>query len=168
MPADLDATDRAILSILQEEARITNVELARRVGVSPPPCLRRVRALEERGLIRGYRAVLDERALGWPVTAFAMVHLASQREADLAAFAAWARDRPEVRSTWTLSGDVDFLLKVVAPDMAAFGRLVTEMTGLPGVATLRTAVALDEVKDAGRAPLAAEAPLRHAGERDED
>ena len=86
MPARLDAIDRKILKELQDDGRMTNVELARRVGISAPPCLRRVRALEEAGYIKGYRALLDEKLLGYEVTVFAMVHLTSQAEADLKAF----------------------------------------------------------------------------------
>ena len=91
MPARLDAIDRKILKELQDDGRITNVELARRVGISAPPCLRRVRALEEAGYIKGYRALLDEKLLGYEVTVFAMVHLTSQAEADLKAFEDFVR-----------------------------------------------------------------------------
>ncbi len=91
MPARLDAIDRKILKELQDDGRMTNVELARRVGISAPPCLRRVRALEEAGYIKGYRALLDEKKLGYEVTVFAMVHLSSQAEADLAAFEDFVR-----------------------------------------------------------------------------
>src|SRR4029078_1047781 len=85
VPARLDAIDRKILKELQEDGRITNVELASRVGISAPPCLSRVRALEEAGYIKGYRALLDEKKLGYEVAVFAMVHLSSQAEADLVA-----------------------------------------------------------------------------------
>ena len=104
MPARLDAIDRKILKELQEDGRLTNVELARRVGVSPPPCLRRVRALEQAGYIKGYRALLDEKRLGYEVTVFAMVHLASQSEVDLKAFEDFVRAQPLVRECWMLSG----------------------------------------------------------------
>src|SRR5262245_5395525 len=103
MPAELDAIDRHILKELQEDGRMTNVELARRVGISAPPCLRRVRALEEAGYIRGFRALLDEKKLGFEVTAFAMVHLASQAEADLVAFEEFVRAQPLVRECWMRS-----------------------------------------------------------------
>ena len=95
---------------------MTNVELARRVGISAPPCLRRVRALEEAGFIKGYRGLLDEKLLGFEVTVFAMVHLSSQAEADLAAFEAFVRAQPIVRECWMLSGEIDFILKCVAPN----------------------------------------------------
>eukprot|EP01042_Synura_sphagnicola_P013516 gene13516-biopygen13724 len=107
----LDEIDLRILTELQSDGRMTNVELASRVGISPPPCLRRVRALEEAGVITGYRALLDERKLGIEVVCFAFVHLASQAEADLAAFQGRIRDWSLVRECWTLSGDIDFILK---------------------------------------------------------
>ncbi len=120
MPARLDAIDRHILKELQDDGRITNVELASRVGISAPPCLRRVRALEEAGYIKGYRALLDEKKLGYEVTVFAMVHLASQAEADLGAFEEFVRKQPLVRECWMLSGEIDFVLKCVAPDLKTF------------------------------------------------
>ncbi|CAH1665334.1 MAG: Lrp/AsnC family transcriptional regulator [Chelatococcus sp.] len=144
----LDDTDWKILAELQSEGRITNVELAKRAGLSAPPCLRRVRALEEAGLIKGYRAILDERQLGYEVTCFAMVHLASQAETDLAQFEARIRAWPLVRECWTLSGDIDYLLKCVAPDLKSFQSFVLELTGLPNVRNVRTAITLDQVKDA--------------------
>src|SRR5579863_10574299 len=116
----LDTIDRLILRELQEDGRMTNVELARRVGISAPPCLRRVRSLEEAGYIRGYRALLDEKALGCEVTAFAMVHLSSQAEADLQAFEGFVRRQPPVRECWMLSGEIDFILKCVAPSLSKF------------------------------------------------
>ncbi len=153
MPARLDAIDWAILRELQADGSITNVELARRVGLSAPPCLRRVRALEEAGIIRGYRALLEPKALGYEVVCFAMVQLAAQGQAELAAFAAQMRDWPMVRECWTLSGETDFLLKCVAPNLGAFQQLVGHLTGLPNVRTVRTALALDQIKDEPIAPL---------------
>ncbi|AWN53048.1 Lrp/AsnC family transcriptional regulator [Methylobacterium sp. 17Sr1-1] len=153
MPARLDAIDWAILRELQADGSITNVELARRVGLSAPPCLRRVRALEEAGIIRGYRALLEPKALGYEVVCFAMVQLAAQGQAELAAFAAEMRDWPMVRECWTLSGETDFLLKCVAPNLGAFQQLVGHLTGLPNVRTVRTALALDQIKDEPIAPL---------------
>src|SRR5256886_11018700 len=105
VPARLDAIDRQILEELQEDGRITNVELARRVGISAPPCLRRVRALEQAGYIKGYRALLDEKRLGYEVTVFAMVHLTSQADADLKTFEDFVRKEPLVREGWMLSGE---------------------------------------------------------------
>lgn len=147
MRSKLDDIDLAILRELQANGRMTNVELASRVGISPPPCLRRVRALEEAGLITGYRAQLDERKLGLEVVCFAFVHLASQAEADLEIFQARIRAWPAVRECWKLSGDIDFMLKCVTPDLKAFQDFVGELTALPNVRNVRTALALDRVKD---------------------
>jgi DNA-binding Lrp family transcriptional regulator len=143
----LDETDLRILAELQADGRMTNVELARRVGMSAPPCLRRVRALEEAGIIKGYRALVDEKALGYQIVCFAFVHLASQAESDLSGFQERMRDWPAVRECWTLSGDIDFVLKCVTPDLRTFQALVADLTALPNVRTIRTAVALDRVKD---------------------
>ena len=153
MPARLDAVDLAIIRELQQDGRITNVELAKRVGMSAPPCLRRVRALEEAGVIRGYRAIVDEKALGYEIVFFAMVHLASQAEADLAGFQSRIREWPAVRECWVLSGDIDFILKCVAADLKSFQSLVGELTALPNVRTIRTAITIDRVKDEPIAPL---------------
>ena len=106
MTKQLDAIDLKILHELQEDGRITNVELAKRVGISPPPCLRRVRALEDEGYIHGYRGLLDPKALGFDVTVFASVHLSSQADADLRAFEAFVNAQPIVRECWMLSGEV--------------------------------------------------------------
>ena len=153
MPLRLDDIDLHIIRELQADGRMTNVELARRVGMSAPPCLRRVRALEEAGVITGYRALVDEKTLGFEIVFFAFVHLSSQAEADLAAFRTQIRNWPAVRECWTLSGDIDFVLKGVAPDLRAFQALVGDLTGLPNVRTIRTAVALEKVKDEAIAPI---------------
>jgi DNA-binding Lrp family transcriptional regulator len=153
VPAELDAIDWRILKELQDDGRITNVELARRVGISAPPSLRRVRALEEAGFIKGYRALLDEKQLGYEVTVFAMVHLASQAEADLAAFEAFVRSAPLVRECWMLSGEIDFLLKCVAPDLRTFQAFVTELTAAPHVRNVKTSLTLRNSKDAPMVPL---------------
>lgn len=149
MPSRLDDTDRRILRELQADGRMTNVELAQRLGMSPPPCLRRVRALEEAGMITGYRALIDPKALGYDAPFFAFVHLASQTEADLDAFKAHLRALPVVRSSWTLSGDMDFVLVCVARDLREFQAFVSEMTAHPNVRNVRTALALEQVKDEG-------------------
>jgi DNA-binding Lrp family transcriptional regulator len=149
----LDAIDRHILKELQDDGRMTNVELARRVGISAPPCLRRVRALEEAGYIKGYRALLDEKRLGYEVTVFAMVHLASQAEADLKAFEEFVRSEPLVRECWMLSGEIDFILKCVAPDHKTFQAFVEKLTAAPHVRNVRTALTLHNAKDAPMVPL---------------
>ena len=153
MPARLDAIDHKILKELQDDGRITNVELARRVGISAPPCLRRVRALEEAGYIKGYRALLDEKMLGYEVSIFAMVHLASQAETDLAAFEDFVRKQPLVRECWMLSGEIDFVLKCVAPDLKTFQAFVSELTGAPNVRNVKTSLTLRTSKDAAMVPM---------------
>ncbi|KAB2882292.1 MAG: Lrp/AsnC family transcriptional regulator [Pseudorhodoplanes sp.] len=158
MLARLDSIDLKILSELQNDGRITNVELARRVGISAPPCLRRVRALEEAGFIRGYRGLLDEKRLGYEVVAFAMVHLSSQAEADLNAFEAYVRKQPLVRECWMLSGEIDFILKCVAPDLKTFQAFVGELTGAPHVRNVKTSLTLRNSKDEALVPLEARMP----------
>ena len=113
---DFDRIDRQIMGLLQAEGRMTNVELAERVGLTAPPCLRRVRALEQTGAIRGYHADLDPAALGYSITVFAMVSLSSQAEAALAEFEAHVAAIPEVRECYMLNGEIDFILKIVAAD----------------------------------------------------
>src|SRR5882672_9640916 len=152
VPGRLDAIDRHILKELQNDGRITNVELARRVGISAPPCLRRVRALEEAGLIKGYRALLDEKLLGYEVAVFAMVHLSSQAEADLKAFEDFVRDQPLVRECWMLSGEIDFILKCVAPNLPRFQAFVTDLTAAPHVLNVKTSLTLRNSKDLPMVP----------------
>ena len=158
MTVRLDAVDWKILDELQRDGRMTNVELSRRVGISAPPCLRRVRALEEVGIIQGYRALLDEKRLGYDLTAFAMVHLISQAEADLAAFQERIAHWPLVRSAFMLSGDVDFLMLCVAPDLRTFQAFVLEITAAPNVRNVKTALTLGRAKDAPIVPLEAGLP----------
>jgi DNA-binding Lrp family transcriptional regulator len=155
MSTRLDDIDRHILRELQENGRITNVELARRVGISAPPCLRRVRALEEAGYVKGYRALLDERKLGFELTAFAMVHLSTQADADLQAFEQFVRTKPLVRECWMLSGEIDFVLKCVAPNLAAFQSLVAELTAAPHVRNVKTSLTLRNAKDDAMVPFEA-------------
>jgi DNA-binding Lrp family transcriptional regulator len=139
----LDPIDRKILAELQADGRMTNVELSRRVGISAPPCLRRVRALEEQGFIRGYHAELDARELGLEVQVFAMVGLSSQAEADLSAFEAQARAWPLVRECHMLNGEIDFILKCVAPDLSTFQSFLTgELTAAPNVASVKTSLVI--------------------------
>ena len=147
----LDRIDRQILELLQSDGRMTNIELARRVGISPPPCLRRVRALEEAGLIRGYHADLAAEALGFGVTVFAQVGLQSQAETDLRAFEALVAGWPEVRET-------DFLLKIVASDWDSYQRFLSaNLTAAPNVAHVKSALVLRVSKSAPGVPFAAEA-----------
>jgi DNA-binding Lrp family transcriptional regulator len=151
--ARLDAIDRKILKELQDDGRMTNVELASRVGISAPPCLRRVRALEEAGFIKGYRALLDEKKLGYEVSVFAMVHLASQAESDLNAFEEFVRAQPLVRECWMLSGEIDFVLKCVAPDLKTFQTLIEKLTSAPNVRNVKTSLTLRNSKDAAMVPM---------------
>jgi DNA-binding Lrp family transcriptional regulator len=153
LAARLDAVDRRILRELQDEGRITNVELARRVGISPPPCLRRLRALERTGYIKGYRALLDGKLLGYDITVFALVHLSSQADADLKQFEEFVRVQPLVRECWMLSGEIDFILKCVAPDLKAFQSFVAELTAAPHVRNVKTSLTLRNSKDAALVPL---------------
>src|SRR6202790_153112 len=155
---NLDEIDLKILSEIQADGRITNVELAKRVGISPPPCLRRVRTLEEDAYILGYRALLDPRRLGFDVTVFASVHLSSQADADLRAFEKFVRAEPLVRECWMLSGDVDFILKCVAPDMATFQDFVTHLTAAPHVRNVRTSLVLHNSKYEAAGPLELKGP----------
>ena len=153
MAPHLDSIDRRILREVQENGRITNVELARRVGISPPPCLRRLRALEQAGYIKGYRALLDGKLLGYDVTVFALVHLSSQAEADLKQFEEFVRREPLVRECWMLSGEIDFILKCVAPDLKTFQGFVAELTAAPNVRNVKTSLTLRNSKDAAMVPM---------------
>lgn len=144
----LDPIDRKILSELQADGRMTNVELARRVGISAPPCLRRVRTLEESGLIRGYHADVDARELGFEVQVFAMVGLDSQAEAELSAFEDRCRNWPLVRECHMLNGEVDFVLKCVAPDLSSFQSFLTgDLLTTPNVASVKTSLVIRGAKD---------------------
>jgi DNA-binding Lrp family transcriptional regulator len=144
----LDAIDRKILAELQADGRMTNVELAKRVGISAPPCLRRVRTLEEAGLIRGYHAQVDSRELGFEVQVFAMVGLVSQAEADLSAFEEKCRGWPLVRECHMLNGEVDFILKCVAPDLSTFQSFLTgQLTAADNVASVKTSLVIRGAKD---------------------
>ena len=144
----LDPIDRMILAELQADGRMTNVELARRVGISAPPCLRRVRSLEEMGYIRGYHAAVDARKLDFEVQVFAMVGLVSQAEADLVRFEDRCRAWPLVRECHMLNGEVDFILKCVAPDLSTFQRFLTEeLTAAENVASVKTSLVIRDAKD---------------------
>ena len=150
----LDRIDRQILQLLQAHGRITNIALARRVGISPPPCLRRVRALEAAGLIRGYHADLAAEALGFMVTVFAQIGLASQAESDLKAFETLVLSWPEVREAHMLAGETDFLLKIVAPDWDSYQRFLSvKLTAAPNVAHVKSALVLRVSKSAPGVPL---------------
>ena len=155
----LDRIDRHILQTLQTDGRVTNVKLAKTIGISAPPCLRRVRALEAAGYIRGYHADLNTEALGFGVTVFAQVGLESQAEHDLAAFERLVGSWPMVRECFMLAGEVDFLLKVVAPDWDAYQTfLTTELTAAPNVAQVKSALAIRPSKFEPGIPLEIDPP----------
>ena len=149
-----DRIDRQILGLLQADGRMTNVDLAERVGLTAPPCLRRVRALEEAGAIRGYHADLDAGRLGYPITVFAMVSLRSQAEHDLAAFETHIADIPEIRECHMLNGEIDFILKIVAADLKSFQEiLTTHLTPAPNVASVKTSLTIRTAKSQTGVPV---------------
>jgi DNA-binding Lrp family transcriptional regulator len=150
MRVELDAIDLKILRELQADGRMTNVELAQRVGISAPPCLRRVRKLDEAGVIKGYHALLNAPALGFDLVAFCMVGLKHQSEADLKAFAAATTAWPLVRQAWMVSGESDFLLHCVSENLTVFQDFVIEvLTANERVDTVRTMLTIRQVKDIG-------------------
>ena len=150
----LDDVDRQILSDLQGDGRMTNVELAKRAGISAPPCLRRVRALEDGGIVRGYHADIDADALGYSVNVFAFVGLTSQAESDLREFEEMVSALPQVRECHMLMGETDFLLKIVAHDWDDFQRLLTsKLTPAPNVSHVKTALAIRSAKSLPGVPI---------------
>lgn len=156
LKADLDAIDWKILKELQDDGRMTNVELSRRVGISAPPCLRRVKKLEDSGIIRGYRALINAPALGLDVVAFCLIGLNHQSDAELRQFSERTRGWPIVRQAWMVSGESDFLLHCVAADLGTFQTFVIEeLTSTPNVDTVRTALTIRRVKEEGAVDFAA-------------
>ena len=150
----LDEIDCRILEKLQDNGRMTNVELAEKVGITAPPCLRRVRALEEAGYIKGYHADLDAVSMGFGLTVFAMVGLHSQAESDLQAFEAMVADWPLVRETYMLNGEIDFILKIVARDLAQFQTfLTTKLTSAPNVDSVKTSLSIRCAKNLNGIPV---------------
>lgn len=152
--SSLDHIDRQLLTRLQDEGRITNVELASRVGLTAPPCLRRVRALEEAGIIRGYHADIDPQKLGFAITVFAMVSLKSQAESDLKAFEEHVSTLPQVRECHMLNGEIDFILKIVARDLQEFQAFLTsKLTPAANVASVKTSLTIRTSKQQPGVPL---------------
>lgn len=152
--ATLDTIDRKLLSELQNEGRVTNVDLASRVGLTAPPCLRRVRTLEEEGVIRGYHADLDPSKLGFAITVFAMVSLRSQAEESLRAFEDHIKTLPEVRECHMLNGEIDFILKIVSKDLQSFQEFLTsKLTPAPNVASVKTSLTIRTAKHLPGVPL---------------
>ncbi|MFT4571552.1 MAG: Lrp/AsnC family leucine-responsive transcriptional regulator [Candidatus Binatia bacterium] len=151
----LDEIDRQILAELQDNARISNVDLATRVGLSASPCLRRVRDLEESGVIRRYATLVDPAALGLGVSVFVQVSLERQVEIGLDSFEKLVLARPEVLECYLMTGDADYLLRVVVPDVAAFERfLLDHLTKVPGVASIKSSFALKQVTYRTALPIA--------------
>lgn len=143
----LDSIDLRILSELQDDGRITNVELSRRAKITAPPCLRRMRALEKAGYIKGYHADLDAKMLGYEVSGFVFVGLSSQAEADLKKFEEQVRSWPNVRECYMLSGEVDFLLRCVAKDLSSFQSFITDtLTAAKNVASVKSSLVIHATK----------------------
>ena len=152
--SDLDARDRAILAALQQNGRLSNVELAERVNLSPSACLRRLRLLEQSGLVAGYALLLDEKACGKPGTAFVHVSLDQQGRQALDAFEAAILSVPEVMECYLLAGEADYLVRIIYSDAADFERIHTEtLTRLPGVVRVHSTLALRTVKRTTAIPL---------------
>ena len=152
--AKLDDVDRHILRDLQEDGRMTNVDLAKRIGISAPPCLRRVRALEDNNIIRGYHADINPEALGYSVTVFAFVGLSSQAEHDLKQFEKTVNQWPEVRECHMLVGETDFLMKIMAHDWDAFQVFLTsKLTPAPNVSHVKTALVIRSGKQGIGVPI---------------
>ena len=143
----LDRIDLRILRELQKDGRMTNVELAERAGISAPPCLRRVRALEEAGYIRGYHADVAAEKLGYGITIFTQVSLTNHAESDLQDFAKLADSWPMVRECYMMTGDADFIIRIVAEDWASFQHFLThQLAAAPNVAHVKSAPAMQRTK----------------------
>jgi len=150
----LDKVDRQILYDLQKNGRLSNVELAKNAGISAPPCLRRVRALEDAGVIKGYNAEIDPESLGYTVTVFAFVGLISQAEVDLKKFESMVISWEEVRECHMLMGEIDFLLKIVSIDWDDFQKFLTsKLTPAPNVSHVKTALSIRSEKELPGVPL---------------
>jgi Lrp/AsnC family leucine-responsive transcriptional regulator len=158
----MDAIDLRILERLQQDARISNVELARAVNLSPSPCLARVRALEREGVIGRYVSLLDPKKLGLTVSVLVQVTLEKQIEPALETFERAVRERPEVMECYLMTGDADYLLRVLVPDVPAFERFILEfLSRVPGVGNIKSSFALKQVKYQTALPL----PARQAAAR---
>ena len=150
----LDKIDRKILRDLQHNGRITNVELANRAGISAPPCLRRVRALESNGLIKSYHARVNTSALGFNVIVFAMVKLNSQADATLVEFQNTMEGIPEVRECHLIAGDMDFILKIVARDWDGYQKILTDkLTACPSVVSVKSSLMIRSAFDKPGVPI---------------
>lgn len=161
MTSALDEIDRRILLHLQRDARLTNAELAEKVGISASPCWRRVRAMEQSGVIARYATLVDQSAVGLPVSVVVSVTLERQSESALEIFEKAVLERPEVLECYLMTGNADYLLRVVVPDLAAYERFVmAHLTRVPGVSSIKSSFALRAVKYRTELPLAETAPVR--------
>jgi DNA-binding Lrp family transcriptional regulator len=152
--AKLDKIDRKILKTLQNDGRITNVDLAQSVGISAPPCLRRMRALEEAGYIKSYHARLDPGSMGFGVTVYAMIKLASQAEADLLKFEKRVRELPMIRECHIVAGEVDFVLRIVAKDWDSYQNFMrAELTSMPNISSIKSMLTMRSTKDEPGVPV---------------
>jgi len=159
LPQGLDAIDLKILTALQADARIANVELARKVNLSPSPCLARLRALEEGGIVARYVTLLDAKKLGLTVSVLVQVTLERQVEKALEVFERAVLERPEVMECYLMTGDADYLLRVVVPEVPAFERFILDfLSRVPGVGNIKSSFALKQVKYQTALPL----PSPHA------
>ena len=146
MPYTFDGTDRRILEVIQEDARISNTELADRIGLSPSPCWRRVRTLEDNGVIERYVTLVNAKAVGLPITVFATVTLEKQVESALESFEKAVTERPEVMECNLMTGEFDYLLRVVVPDLTAYERfLMDHLTRIKGIASIKSSFSLKQV-----------------------
>ena len=154
MPYSFDRTDRQILQVIQEDARISNTELADRIGLSPSPCWRRVRTLEDNGVIERYVTLVNAKAVGLPITVFATVALEKQVESALESFEKVVMERPEVMECNLMTGEFDYLLRVVVPDLAAYERfLMDHLTRIKGIASIKSSFSLKQVSYKTALPL---------------
>ncbi len=152
--SELDEIDRKLLRSLQDNGRLTNQELAQHVGLSPSPCLRRLRLLEKRGIINRYVALLDQKKVGYPVSVFVSIKLERQREDALESFDEEIRKCPEVLECYLMTGTRDYLLRVVAEDLAAYERFLKQtLTRIDGVASIESSFALNQVKYTNALPI---------------
>jgi Lrp/AsnC family leucine-responsive transcriptional regulator len=159
--AALDRTDIRILEQLQRDGRLSHVELAERVGLSPTPCARRVRRLEQQGIIQGYAAILDPKRIGQNVLAYVQIKLERHTDDVIERFRRTLEERPEVVSAHAMTGEMDFLLEVVVPDLDSLGRFtLRQLLKLPGVRDVRSSLVLETLKTVPHLPLDAAAGRR--------
>jgi Lrp/AsnC family transcriptional regulator, leucine-responsive regulatory protein len=150
----LDRTDARILEQLQRDGRMSHIELAERVGLSPTPCTRRVRRLEKAGIIRGYAAILDPKRVGQNVAAYIQIKLERHTDDVIERFRRTLDERPEVVAAHAMTGEMDFLLQVVVPDLDALGRFTLhQLLKLPGVRDVRSSLVLETLKASTRVPI---------------